>query len=264
MIKSFSMGAMLAMLSMSTLAAEPIPYTGGNIMFPDETSTGGLPEAFPCNIHKFYTGANGLFCTWLANARHVDIFDQQQGKVLRYINHVNGACNRGICRTKQGPVGEWKDNMQFSLSIWYYIGSSTDGKPVAYRIDRGPKTGNKAVSYAEAGTMLHEYYLDSGLPDSYVKKSFNQTYQGGMAQWENDKSNVQEAANTQSEWPDVKSAWCNPRADDDCYINEKKVPIADLGKWLPPVSQSQVDQLGGYCETYICFDTKDQPLGVMQ
>ncbi|MEE1869241.1 hypothetical protein [Pseudomonas auratipiscis] len=49
--------------------------------------------------------------------------------------------------------------------------------------------------------------------------------------------------------------------NDDCYINEKKVPIADLGKWLPAVAESSIDQLGGYCEAVLCFDSKDQPLG---
>lgn len=67
----------------------------------------------------------------------------------------------------------------------------------------------------------------------------------------------------QSEWPEVKTAWCNPRADDDCYINSKKVPIAELGKWLPDISESNADQLGGHCETILCFDKDDQPMGYL-
>lgn len=42
--------------------------------------------------------------------------------------------------------------------------------------------------------------------------------------------------------------------DDDCYINNKKVPVAELGKWLPDISESNADQLGGHCETILCFD----------
>lgn len=64
-------------------------------------------------------------------------------------------------------------------------------------------------------------------------------------------------------YPDVKTAWCNPRMDDDCYINGKKVPIAKLGKYLPAVSESNVDQLGGGCETILCFDKDDKPLGYL-
>jgi hypothetical protein len=67
----------------------------------------------------------------------------------------------------------------------------------------------------------------------------------------------------QPSYPDVKSAWCNPRADDDCYINGKKVPIAQLGKYLPSVTESNVDQLGGGCETILCFDKDDKPLGYL-
>ncbi len=48
------------------------------------------------------------------------------------------------------------------------------------------------------------------------------------------------------------------RMGDDCYVNEKKVPVAELAKWLPSVSESNVDQLGGYCEAILCFDSKDQ------
>ncbi|MFL3919642.1 hypothetical protein LER23_33705, partial [Pseudomonas aeruginosa] len=71
------------------------------------------------------------------------------------------------------------------------------------------------------------------------------------------------APSAQSEWPEINSAWCNPRMDDDCYINEKKVPVAELGKWLPAVSQSNIDQIGGYCETILCFDKDDQPAGYL-
>lgn len=89
------------------------------------------------------------------------------------------------------------------------------------------------------------------------------------AAWQAQKGGLQAAApqssatSAQSEWPDVKSAWCNPRMDDDCYINNKKVPVAELGKWLPTISESNVDQLGGYCETILCFDSNDQPLGYL-
>jgi hypothetical protein len=51
--------------------------------------------------------------------------------------------------------------------------------------------------------------------------------------------------------------------DDECYINNNRVPVAELGKWLPAYSQSNVDQLGGYCETYICYDQEDKPLGIL-
>ncbi|MNT89939.1 hypothetical protein D3C72_2307560 [compost metagenome] len=51
--------------------------------------------------------------------------------------------------------------------------------------------------------------------------------------------------------------------DDDCYINEKRVPIAELGKYLPAISESNADQLNGHCETILCFDKDDQPMGYL-
>ncbi|BAT67280.1 hypothetical protein [Pseudomonas aeruginosa] len=97
-------------------------------------------------------------------------------------------------------------------------------------------------------------------------------YIGGFEQYSADlnasqnqvaKGDAPGAPSAQSEWPEINSAWCNPRMDDDCYINEKKVPVAELGKWLPAVSQSNIDQIGGYCETILCFDKDDQPAGYL-
>ena len=50
---------------------------------------------------------------------------------------------------------------------------------------------------------------------------------------------------------------------DDCYINEKRVPIAELGKYPPAISESNADQLNGHCETILCFDKDDQPMGYL-
>lgn len=70
-------------------------------------------------------------------------------------------------------------------------------------------------------------------------------------------------SSSKSEWPEVKTAWCNPRLDDDCYINNKKIPVAELGNWLPDISESNADQLGGHCETILCFDKDEQPMGYL-
>ncbi|HBP1225532.1 hypothetical protein EGJ65_00825 [Pseudomonas aeruginosa] len=238
-------------------------YAWNNIAFPDETSTNGLPEAIPCIKKKAFDGQPLIKCTWLETSREVLIWDTQRQQDLRYVNQVSGTCLRGRCRTNTTIVGEWKQDVFFSLSIWYRIGVSTDGKPVAYRVDT-----SRQVSYAEAGSLLYQFYLDIGVPDNQLVPTFDGRYEGGYAAWQAQKgsapaSTLQSPTSAQSEWPDVKSAWCNPRMDDDCYINNQKVPVAELGKWLPSVSESNVDQLGGYCETILCFDSKDQPLGYL-
>ena len=239
-------------------------YAWNNIAYPDETSTNGLPEAIPCINKKAFNGQPLIKCTWLENAREVLIWNAQRQQDVRYVNQVSGTCLRGKCRTNATIVGDWNQDVFFTLSIWYRIGVSTDGKPVAYRVDTSHQ-----VSYAEAGSLLHQFYLDIGVPDNQLLPTFDGRYEGGYAAWQAQKGRAQAstqqslATSAQLVWPDVKSAWCNPQADDDCYINEKKVPIADLGKWLPAVAESNIDQIGGFCETILCFDKDNQPVGYL-
>ncbi|MEE8876486.1 hypothetical protein [Pseudomonas helleri] len=239
-------------------------YAWNNIAYPDERSTNGLPEAIPCINKKAFNGQPLIKCTWLENAREVLIWNAQRQQDVRYVNQVSGTCLRGKCRTNATIVGDWNQDVFFTLSIWYRIGVSTDGKPVAYRVDTLHQ-----VSYAEAGSLLHQFYLDIGVPDNQLLPTFDGRYEGGYAAWQAQKGRAQAstqqslATSAQLEWPDVKSAWCNPRMDDDCYINEKKVPIADLGKWLPAVAESNIDQIGGFCETILCFDKDNQPVGYL-
>ncbi|MGR6454546.1 hypothetical protein ACU5P1_22275 [Pseudomonas plecoglossicida] len=111
-------------------------------------------------------------------------------------------------------------------------------------------------------------YLDAGVPDNELVSTFDKRYIGGWVAWNQEKGGTASAVTKtpsapQSEWPEVKTAWCNPRMDDDCYINNKKVPVAELGKWLPDISESNADQLGGHCETILCFDENNQPMGYL-
>ncbi|BAU72377.1 hypothetical protein [Metapseudomonas furukawaii] len=238
-------------------------YAWGGIAYPAETSTAGLPEAIPCITKKAFNGQPMIKCTWLETSREVLIWDAQRQQDVRYVNQISGTCLRGKCRTNTTIVGEWNQDVFFALSIWYRISTSTDGKPVAYRVDT-----SRQVSYAEAGSLLYQFYLDIGVPDDRLVGTFDGRYEGGYAAWQEQKGSSRNVAHqaaepAQTEWPDVKSAWCNPRMDDECYINEKRVPIAELGRWLPDVAESNIDQIGGYCETILCFDKDDQPIGYL-
>ncbi|HGM7946498.1 TPA: hypothetical protein ACKQHX_001710, partial [Pseudomonas aeruginosa] len=53
-------------------------YAWGNIAFPDETSTNGLPEAIPCIHKKAFNGQPMIKCTWLETSREVLIWDAQR------------------------------------------------------------------------------------------------------------------------------------------------------------------------------------------
>lgn len=157
-------------------------YAWGAIAFPDETSTNGLPEAIPCITKKAFNGQPMLKCTWLETARDVLIWDAQRQQNVRYVNQVSGQCLRGKCRISNAMMGEWNQDVLFTLSIWYRIGTSTDGKPVAYRIDT-----SRQVSYAEAGSILYQFYLDIGVPDEQLVTTLDGRYEGGYAAWQAQK-----------------------------------------------------------------------------
>lgn len=61
---------------------------------------------------------------------------------------------------------------------------------------------------------------------------------------------------------EVKEARCNPRADDECKVNGKHVPKAELKQYLPAVYELEVLNAGGYCEHPICYDKNDKPIGI--
>lgn len=54
-------------------------------------------------------------------------------------------------------------------------------------------------------------------------------------------------------------AWCNPQADDDCYIDDKRVKIKDLSKVIPVIDGTQRSDVR--CDTHFCYDN-DGPIGV--
>ncbi|MFL1555079.1 hypothetical protein [Pseudomonas sp. O11] len=254
----------ILLLALCANASAAVDYTWTSLAFPDETTTSGLPEAIPCIYKKASNGQPMLKCTWLEMTRNVLIWDAQRKQDVQYVNQVKGTCLRGKCRLSNAIVGEWKQDGLFTLSIWYRIGTSTDGKPVAYRVDTSHQ-----VSYAEAGSILYQFYLDIGVPDNQLAPTFDKRYEGGYAAWEAQKGGTHVSAvkspatSPQPKRPEVKTAWCNPRMDDECYINNQMVPLAELGKWLPDISESNVDQLGGHCETILCFDKDDQPMGYL-
>ncbi len=60
----------------------------------------------------------------------------------------------------------------------------------------------------------------------------------------------------------VKEAHCEPQMDDACTVNDKKVPKAQLGKYLPKLDADSVEAAGGYCEYPVCYDVNDNPIGI--
>jgi hypothetical protein len=60
----------------------------------------------------------------------------------------------------------------------------------------------------------------------------------------------------------VFEASCAPQMDDECTINNKRVPKAQLGNYLPKVNEADVEAAGGACEYPICYDAQYKPVGI--
>ncbi|AVX87480.1 hypothetical protein PkP19E3_03805 [Pseudomonas koreensis] len=85
-------------------------------------------------------------------------------------------CQRGNCQIQGTKVGHWKENTPFRPTIWYRIGSSTDGKPVTYGTDAICQTSD-----VEASSPLTQLYLDLGVPDNELGSIFDKRYVGDWA-----------------------------------------------------------------------------------
>lgn len=252
---------LLTLLTNSVFAVDN--YGENGAIFPDEKTANGLPYAIPCT-NTGYGAYNSIACTWLEWPRDIAVYDQTQGRTTIYSNHLNGRCINGRCMLSDGStqLGNWGRDTTFTISLWYYIGESSDGKPVAYRNDGGPYVnGGKSVSYVEAGQLLWKFYKDAGVSEKLFNNTFKMRYDGGIDKFKLDQANLRAKA-SESGSVKVVEASCNPQMDDDCQINKKKVPMESLDQYLPTVKVEDVESAGGYCEYPICYDSRDQPIGI--
>ncbi|MFL1553659.1 hypothetical protein ACI77I_32145, partial [Pseudomonas sp. D47] len=147
-----------------------------------------------------------------------------------------------------------------------YIYESEDGYPIAYRMDGGPNKKGKGLTYAQARTILQEFLLDHDISKENVKDSIAAYSLDANATSGSSVDDAPQTENTPMTKPtktiEVKEAWCNPRADDECTINGAKVPKAELKQYLPAIYELEVLNAGGYCEHPICYDENDKPVGI--
>lgn len=254
----------LTLISLITSSAFAVDnYATNGAIFPDEKTANGLPYAIPCTNND-YGNFNSITCTWLEWPRDIVAYDQTQGRNVIYSNHLKGRCINGRCLLSDGSaqLGNWDRDTAFTISLWYYIGESSDGKPVAYRNDGGPYiNGGKSVSYVEAGQMLWQFYKDAGVSQKLFDNTFKIRYDGGIEKFRLDQAKVS-GTTSKTNSSKVIQASCNPQMDGDCKINNKKVAKADLGNFLPTVKENEVEKAGGYCEYPICYDSSDKPVGI--
>lgn len=234
-------------------------YDAPGHAFPDEMSPIGLPQAIPCASRQTTSGDTGYECIWLSSTRVISEWLPEEQREVRYYNQQTGNCKRGTCIAGGIQVGGIpQDTSYMKISIWYYVWPSTDGKVVAYLTKTGPAYGGKDVSYTEAAKILHQFYLDSGMTDAEIAHEMERRVDGGLAVALS--GGIVKKTSISGE---IKEAWCNPRADDECSINGQKVPMDQLKNFLPVVDQEKVQNAGGVCDIPICYDSNDKPVGVI-
>ncbi|MDI1334240.1 hypothetical protein [Pseudomonas sp.] len=246
----------LPLLAFGTLANAAVDYGYTySPMFPSEATMEGLPYAIPCAKAKNQYGAEFYRCTWKILPRLIKTYDAAQQQNVTYNNQLSGLCRRGKCMVQgaDGVFGLIEQDMSFTVSRHYYIYPSSDGLPIAYRMDGGPYQKGNAVSYTQARGLLSDFLLDHGQLESIVKDE--------LAAYTLDSGATQLPATPKSNVV-VKEASCNPQMDDDCQINNKKVAKEDLGQYLPTVKVDDVENAGGYCEYPICYGSNDKPIGI--
>lgn len=248
--------AICALLISAVTLAGPA-YEGQGRLFPDEMSKEGLPYAIPCVVKKGYADSKGLMCVWFTRARNLTEWDPKTQREVTYLNRARGKCMRGKCNTDTYHAGFYPEDVSFVVSIWYYIYTNEEGQAIAYLMGEGPGFKGEAVSYREAGNLLHQFYLDSNLSDEDIVFEMDNNYAGGYATWK-----AGDVAVTPKASGGVESAYCAPQLDDSCYVNDVKVPKADLNQFLPVVQETTVQAAGGYCDYPICYDKADRPVGI--
>ncbi len=245
-----------------------------NFIPPDQSRMEDAPLYMPCRVNYGRGAASDigfLSCNWL-NETIISIYDPEQGQYFKTFTTGGFQCNKsGTCVgtgvSNQGVIiGHHPESHRGLISIWFYLGQSSDGMPVAYRFDQGPYNGLPAVTYLEAANQLASHYERYRADDAFIARKMDQLYQTGIEGLIADNVNAATPTSTHSgkvEGP-IRSAWCNPRLDDDCYINEVKVPVADLGKYLKSLNVDVVQNAGGYCEYPVCYDKHDNVIGMRE
>jgi hypothetical protein len=235
---------------------------------PNEQSVEGLPYAIPCANAKNQYGAEFFRCTWYTLPRNVTQWNAQQQRNVTFSNQVSGVCRKSKCfaANESGVYGFYNRDISFSLSIYYYIYESTDGYPIAYLMNGGPNKNGNAVTYAQAKSILQNFLLERGLIESTVEDLLSKYDLDNQSSGNIPDDEEMETSSQPLTQPTrnvrVTKAWCNPRADDDCTVNDQKVPKASLKEYLPEIYELEILNAGGYCEHPICYDKDDKPVGI--
>lgn len=225
------MKKLISAIVLSVVSMGSHAYEGLGLFFPSEKTVDGLPYAIPCGKKEHVNGlmkTYSLQCAWYYGPREVEIWNEKRQQDVIYQNQYGGRCIKGNCKDSAGNiVGHWPEDLSFRLSIWYYIDQSTDGKPVAYRIDGGPSQGQDRVAYVEAGKLLQGFYEEAGMQESTIKNLFDVFYLGGATQYQADLNGGSAGANVDPE--QCLNAWIEAFRED---VGEDAMIVGEqLSEW---------------------------------
>lgn len=233
-----------------------------------DTMTNG-PLYYPCKVNKVpsHTAQQGyISCSWMGE-RILKLYDDRTQQWYQTFNQTQFTCSmRGVCvgtGLDQGlEVGGYPLGHAGIISIWYYLDQSSEGQPMAYRYDQGPRSGHNPVAYIDAARHLVDYYETYGGNDEFIERKLNDLYETGFEGYIGDVVAVMQGGEQSGDIGKVEEASCSAQLDDNCYVNGQKVPMADLPKYLPLVDPDTVVSNGGACDYPICYDGNNRPIGL--
>ncbi|SFM51891.1 hypothetical protein [Halopseudomonas yangmingensis] len=223
----------------------------------DFTDLDALPEAMTCR--KIIQGQYGHITCRLGFPDETRVlWDSQRGANVRIFTFQNANCVDGECYIDNRQVGYWNGELKPAIPFGYFIQTTSDGMPVVYRHDKYQEYSSQNLSYVQVGDLLHKWLRRTGRDEEGANRIVGAFYEGGVDKYLQDKK----GGNKPSAITKVTEAWCNPRMDDECYINNEPVSIDDLHKYLPYVDEDKVDAAGGTCDYPICYDKNHKPVGL--
>lgn len=234
-------------ISTGSAMAYNIPYENQIPHYPPEHDVEAYPKAIPCVWQRFQDPSHpnikkALNCTIIAWPREVSYTDHN-GTPHVGPNWQEGFCSNGTCiNSVTGDVfAEVPGEILAQTELMYYIQGSGD-HIVAHRSGEGPMFGKESISYTDAGRELRDFYTRGGANERAVDTLFKRRTGLTWTEW-------------QERYPAENkiSAWCNPRKDNDCYINDTWVDEKQLSKFLPIVTVEEIESRNGFCETILCF-----------
>ncbi|HEP9620447.1 hypothetical protein FLI62_28320 [Pseudomonas aeruginosa] len=185
--------------STGSAMAYNIPYENQVPNYPPEHDVEAYPKAIPCVWQRIHDPSRKditkvLNCTIIAWPREVSYTDSK-GTPHVGPNWQEGYCSNGSCiNSVTGEVfAEVPGTILAQTELMYYIQGSGD-EIVAHRSGEGPLFGKPAISYAQAGRELRDFYTRGGANARAVDTLFKRRTGLTWTDWQDKHSTAAHSA----------------------------------------------------------------------